>query len=195
MLLVPQRPRPCAAVSACRACSPPSGVVFACSPLRDRCAGEIGGDLLHLEEDDQPVAQPRNTAQVAAASDKFALRSAVDVLTGDRHHLGDRIDNEAHGCSVEVPHNDARVPRRLARLDPKSLRRSTIGTDLSARVDHAFDHAGVSGRLAARSRRGISRTAVMRNLAVELLQKLLKGKLATRRRKNVVQDRSFAALR
>ena len=35
----------------------------------------------------------------------------------------------------------------------------------------------------------------MRNLAVELLQKLLKGKLATRRRKNVVWDRSFAALR
>ena len=35
----------------------------------------------------------------------------------------------------------------------------------------------------------------MRNLAVELLQKLLKGKLATRRRKNVVQDRSCAALR
>jgi type I restriction enzyme R subunit len=31
-----------------------------------------------------------------------------------------------------------------------------------------------------------------RNLAVELLQKLLKGELATRRRKNVVQARSFA---
>ncbi len=33
-----------------------------------------------------------------------------------------------------------------------------------------------------------------RNLAVELLQKLLKGELATRRRKNVVQARSFARL-
>jgi restriction endonuclease HindI-like protein len=33
-----------------------------------------------------------------------------------------------------------------------------------------------------------------RNLAVELLQKLLKGELATRRRKNVVQARSFAGL-
>ena len=33
-----------------------------------------------------------------------------------------------------------------------------------------------------------------RNLAVELLQKLLKGELATRRRKNVVQARSFAEL-
>ncbi len=33
-----------------------------------------------------------------------------------------------------------------------------------------------------------------RNLAVELLQRLLKGELATRRRKNVVQARSFAAL-
>jgi type I restriction enzyme R subunit len=31
-----------------------------------------------------------------------------------------------------------------------------------------------------------------RNLAVELLQKLLKGELAARRRKNVVQARSFA---
>ncbi len=31
-----------------------------------------------------------------------------------------------------------------------------------------------------------------RNLAVELLQKLLKGELATRRRKNVVRARSFA---
>jgi type I restriction enzyme R subunit len=31
-----------------------------------------------------------------------------------------------------------------------------------------------------------------RNLAVELLQKLLKGELATRRRKNIVQARSFA---
>ena len=31
-----------------------------------------------------------------------------------------------------------------------------------------------------------------RNLAVELLQKLLKGELATRWRKNVVQARSFA---
>jgi len=33
-----------------------------------------------------------------------------------------------------------------------------------------------------------------RNLAVELLQKLLKGELATRRRKNVVQARSFAEI-
>ncbi len=33
-----------------------------------------------------------------------------------------------------------------------------------------------------------------RNLAVELLQKLLKGEVATRRRKNVVQARSFAEL-
>lgn len=33
-----------------------------------------------------------------------------------------------------------------------------------------------------------------RNLAVELLQKLLKGELSARRRKNVVQARSFAAL-
>jgi len=31
-----------------------------------------------------------------------------------------------------------------------------------------------------------------RNLAVELLQKLLRGELATRRRKNLVQARSFA---
>src|SRR5690606_35213664 len=34
----------------------------------------------------------------------------------------------------------------------------------------------------------------LRNLAVELLQKLLKGELATRRRKNVVQARSFAEM-
>ena len=33
-----------------------------------------------------------------------------------------------------------------------------------------------------------------RNLAVELLQKLLKGELAVRRRKNVVQARSFAEM-
>ena len=33
-----------------------------------------------------------------------------------------------------------------------------------------------------------------RNLAVELLQKLLTGELATRRRKNVVQARSFAEM-
>ena len=33
-----------------------------------------------------------------------------------------------------------------------------------------------------------------RNLAVELLQKLLKGELATRRRKNVVQARSFSEM-
>jgi type I restriction enzyme R subunit len=33
-----------------------------------------------------------------------------------------------------------------------------------------------------------------RNLAVELLQKLLKGELASRRRKNVVQARSFAEM-
>ena len=33
-----------------------------------------------------------------------------------------------------------------------------------------------------------------RNLAVELLQKLLKGELATRRRRNVVQARSFAEM-
>lgn len=33
-----------------------------------------------------------------------------------------------------------------------------------------------------------------RNLAVELSQKLLKGELATRRRKNVVQARSFAEM-
>ena len=33
-----------------------------------------------------------------------------------------------------------------------------------------------------------------RNLAVELLQKLLKGELATRRHKNVVQARSFAEM-
>jgi type I restriction enzyme, R subunit len=33
-----------------------------------------------------------------------------------------------------------------------------------------------------------------RNLAAELLQKLLKGELATRRRKNVVQARSFAEM-
>ncbi|HAZ61963.1 MAG TPA: DEAD/DEAH box helicase, partial [Gammaproteobacteria bacterium] len=33
-----------------------------------------------------------------------------------------------------------------------------------------------------------------RNLAVDLLQKLLKGELATRRRKNVVQARSFAEM-
>jgi type I restriction enzyme R subunit len=32
------------------------------------------------------------------------------------------------------------------------------------------------------------------NLAVELLEKLLKGELATRRRKNVVQARSFAEM-
>ena len=33
-----------------------------------------------------------------------------------------------------------------------------------------------------------------RNLAVELLQKLLKGELATRRRRNVVEARSFAEM-
>ena len=33
-----------------------------------------------------------------------------------------------------------------------------------------------------------------RNLAVELLEKLLKGELATRRRKNIVQARSFAEM-
>src|SRR4029079_4470331 len=33
-----------------------------------------------------------------------------------------------------------------------------------------------------------------RNLAVELLQKLLKGELSTRRRENVVQARSFAEM-
>jgi type I restriction enzyme R subunit len=33
-----------------------------------------------------------------------------------------------------------------------------------------------------------------RNLAVELLQKLLKGEISTRRRKNVVQARSFAEM-
>ena len=33
-----------------------------------------------------------------------------------------------------------------------------------------------------------------RNLAVELLQKLLSGEVSTRRRKNVVQARSFAEL-
>ena len=33
-----------------------------------------------------------------------------------------------------------------------------------------------------------------RNLAVELLRKLLKGELASRRRKNVVQARSFAEM-
>ena len=33
-----------------------------------------------------------------------------------------------------------------------------------------------------------------RNLAVELLQKLLKGEFAARRRKNVVQARSFAEM-
>ena len=33
-----------------------------------------------------------------------------------------------------------------------------------------------------------------RNLAVELLQKLLNGEVATRRRKNVVQARSFAEM-
>jgi type I restriction enzyme R subunit len=33
-----------------------------------------------------------------------------------------------------------------------------------------------------------------RNLAVELLQKLLKGELSSRRRKNVVQARSFASM-
>jgi type I restriction enzyme R subunit len=33
-----------------------------------------------------------------------------------------------------------------------------------------------------------------RNLAVELLQKLLKGELGARRRKNVVQARSFAEM-
>ena len=35
---------------------------------------------------------------------------------------------------------------------------------------------------------------VRRNLAVELLERLLKGKLATRRRKNVLQARSFAEM-
>ncbi|HWA16694.1 MAG TPA: DUF3387 domain-containing protein, partial [Gemmatimonadales bacterium] len=34
----------------------------------------------------------------------------------------------------------------------------------------------------------------LRNLAVELLQKLLKGELATRRRKNLVQSRSFSEM-
>jgi len=38
------------------------------------------------------------------------------------------------------------------------------------------------------------RNLPQRNLAVELLQKLLKGELASRRRKNVVQARSFAEL-
>src|SRR5207237_5839317 len=38
------------------------------------------------------------------------------------------------------------------------------------------------------------RAMPQRNLAVELLRKLLKGELATRRRKNVVQSRSFAEM-
>jgi type I restriction enzyme, R subunit len=38
------------------------------------------------------------------------------------------------------------------------------------------------------------RGMAQRNLAVELLRKLLKGELATRRRKNVVQARSFAEM-
>src|SRR5208283_5294205 len=38
------------------------------------------------------------------------------------------------------------------------------------------------------------RAMPQRNLAVELLQKLLKGELSTRRRKNIVQARSFSEL-
>ena len=38
------------------------------------------------------------------------------------------------------------------------------------------------------------RSMRQRNLAVELLQKLLKGELATRRRRNVVEARSFAEM-
>ena len=38
------------------------------------------------------------------------------------------------------------------------------------------------------------RSMPQRNLAVELLQKLLKGELATRRRRNVVEARSFAEM-
>ncbi len=87
-----------------------------------------------------------------------------------------------------------------------------------ARTDEALDHAvrqiisravaseGVLDIFAAAGldKPGISvlsdeflaevRGMPQRNLAVELLQKLLKGELAVRRRKNVVQARSFAEL-
>ena len=53
-----------------------------------------------------------------------------------------------------------------------------------------------AGRVSACLRTSCARCAACagRNLAVELLEKLLKGELATRRRKNVVQARSFAEM-
>ena len=120
--------------------------------------------------------------------------------------------------ALAVPHPEAVRIRDDVSLFQHVRAALSKRTGLDARSDEALDHAvrqivsravapdGVLDIFAAaglktpdvsvlsedflREVRGMRR----RNLAVELLEKLLKGELATRRRKNVVQARSFAEM-
>lgn len=92
---------------------------------------------------------------------------------------------------VEVTLGSIRIPRpdvaiaRVNRVFGSKLGSLVVGY---LGLAHELKRAPPDARLA--EVRGLPQ----RNLAVELLQKLLHGELAVRRRKNVVQARSFAEM-
>ena len=144
----------------------------------------------------------------------FGLEAHVDAPERDeaaKHQPG--ADEEDHRESHLGHHQSSPKPlSRGARAGPRAERRRRSGRrrkwELAVRqiISRAVASEGVMDIFAAAGldKPDISvlsdeflaevRDMPHRNLAVELLQKLLKGELSARRRKNLVQARSFAEM-
>ena len=87
------------------------------------------------------------------------------------------------------PKSDEELDHAVRQIVSRAVASDRV-VDIFAAAGLKQPEASVLSEEFLREVRGMGR----RHLAVELLQKLLKGELATRRRKNVVQARSFAEL-
>ena len=127
----------------------------------------------------------RELAQAFALSvphpDAIAIRDDVGFFQAIRAQLGKRAPGEA---------------RSDEEMD-SAIRQIVSGAVASEGVIDVFATAGLDKpdiSVLSDDFLAEMRDMPQRNLAVEALQRLLKGELATRYRKNVVQSRSFAAL-
>jgi len=113
----------------------------------------------------------------------WGVRPGADIAPGEP-----AAERDDYGQVVLVPRLRGALPRLNPALPAEALEDGVLDIFAAAGLDKP-DISILSDEFLAEVR-GMPQ----RNLAVELLQKLLKGELKTRRRRNVVQARSFAEM-
>ena len=144
--------------------------------LEDANTRAVFGDYISVY-DIQRAVEDRATVPIY-------YESRLAKLTLDEHERPKIDPGFEEATEGEEVDRKEKLKTRWAQLEAivgAERRLKLVAGDIAAHFDQ---------RLEAMEVRGMER----RNLAVELLQKLLKGELAARRRKNVVQARSFAEM-